>query len=276
LEVSTELIADQPSTGAAQSYGSDLSEEGNLPEPIEAAVQQTNQKALEQPLNSTNLERARRNSRQIATADPNESESNNRNSNKYTPIAIEAGEGRETKKDPATYKPNPQIQTQQSVDMREQLKSLDSGTKDRPVPQPRAYGNDIAHPVEAGKSENLSYDSSAPTRAPLQVAEVQYRQNDSAEIGSTPKAPEGSVSPRMMETDLIRQIVQRMTLNTTGNSSSVQIKLKPEFLGNVRMQIATEDQKVMIRITAETQQVKDIIERHIHILKSGCFDRFRQ
>ncbi|KJS30365.1 MAG: hypothetical protein VR64_16880 [Desulfatitalea sp. BRH_c12] len=70
------------------------------------------------------------------------------------------------------------------------------------------------------------------------------------------------------QTDVVRQIVQRMTLHTDGRQSHMQIKLKPAFLGNLHMDVSTENQNVMIRMTAENHRVKEIIEQNIQILKN--------
>lgn len=89
-----------------------------------------------------------------------------------------------------------------------------------------------------------------------------------AEAGSSKVAVDPPVDSKEMQTDVIRQIVQRMTLRTDGHTSQMQLKLKPEFLGNMRMDIITENQQVMIRMTAENHKVKDIIEQNIHLLKA--------
>lgn len=88
-----------------------------------------------------------------------------------------------------------------------------------------------------------------------------------AEAGSK-AAADPPVDSQEMQTDVIRQIVQRMTLRSDGHTSQMQVKLKPEFLGNMHLDIMTENQQVMIRMTAENHRVKDIIEQNIHLLKN--------
>ena len=82
------------------------------------------------------------------------------------------------------------------------------------------------------------------------------------ETGETPAAP------KEMQTDVVRQIVQRMSLRSDGHNNSMQIKLKPEFLGNLHMEVMTENQQVTVRMTAENQTVKGIIEQNLHVLKN--------
>jgi flagellar hook-length control protein FliK len=82
------------------------------------------------------------------------------------------------------------------------------------------------------------------------------------ETGETPTAS------KEMQTDVIHQIVQRMSLRSDGRNSSMQIKLKPEFLGNLHMEVVAENQQVTVRMTAENQVVKGIIEQNLHVLKN--------
>lgn len=70
------------------------------------------------------------------------------------------------------------------------------------------------------------------------------------------------------ENNVIRQIVQRMTLQTQGTQSSMTIKLKPEFLGNVHMQISTDHQQVIVRMATDSVAVKEMIEQGLQHLKS--------
>ncbi len=71
-----------------------------------------------------------------------------------------------------------------------------------------------------------------------------------------------------VQTDVLRQIVQRMTMRTDGRQSQMQIQLKPEFLGNLRMQVITENQQVTIRMVAASSAVKQMIEQNSHVLRA--------
>ncbi len=83
-----------------------------------------------------------------------------------------------------------------------------------------------------------------------------------------PRDQQAASLPRDMSSDVIRQIVQKMTLRSHGQQSRMQIKLKPEFLGDIRMQIITQNQHVMVRMTADSHAVKEIIEQNMHQLKT--------
>lgn len=71
-----------------------------------------------------------------------------------------------------------------------------------------------------------------------------------------------------MQSNVIRQIVQRMTLHTQGSQSTMTLKLKPEFLGNVHMQISTDNQQVVVRMGTESTAVKEMVEQGLQYLKT--------
>jgi flagellar hook-length control protein FliK len=59
-----------------------------------------------------------------------------------------------------------------------------------------------------------------------------------------------------------------MTVRSIGQQSQMNIRLKPEILGNVRLQVLTENHQVMIRMNAESHAVKEIVEQNLQYLKS--------
>jgi hypothetical protein len=66
----------------------------------------------------------------------------------------------------------------------------------------------------------------------------------------------------------LNQIVQKAALSFNNGQHEVQIDLKPEFLGHIRMQIITESQQVAVRIIAELPFVKDMLEGNLNQLKA--------
>ena len=64
------------------------------------------------------------------------------------------------------------------------------------------------------------------------------------------------------------QIVQRAVVQVGNDHGEINIDLKPDFLGRVRMQIMTENQQVSVRILTELPAVRDMIETGLQQLKS--------
>jgi len=64
------------------------------------------------------------------------------------------------------------------------------------------------------------------------------------------------------------QIVHRAAVHLKDDHGEINIDLKPDFLGRVRMQITTENQQVTVRILTELPAVRDMIETGLPQLKS--------
>jgi hypothetical protein len=64
------------------------------------------------------------------------------------------------------------------------------------------------------------------------------------------------------------QIVQRAVVQVGNDHGEINIDLKPDFLGRVRMQIMTDNQQVSVRILTELPAVRDMIETGLQQLKS--------
>lgn len=91
-------------------------------------------------------------------------------------------------------------------------------------------------------------------------------QNDMNGIESA-AVKDASMLAKEEKSDIIRQIVQRMSMNTQSGQSKMVIRLKPEFLGNVHMQVLTENHQVTVRMMADSPAVKEIVEQNLQSLK---------
>ena len=75
-------------------------------------------------------------------------------------------------------------------------------------------------------------------------------------------------SQRSLASQTMNQIVQKAVLLNNNGQHTVQIDLKPDFLGHIRMQIITESQQVAVRIVAELPIVKDMLESNLNQLRA--------
>lgn len=87
-----------------------------------------------------------------------------------------------------------------------------------------------------------------------------------ARLENAPQPSEGAQRSLMSQT--LNQIVQKAMLSFANGQHEVQIDLKPDFLGHIRMQIVTESQQVAVRIVAELPFVKDMLESNLNQLKA--------
>jgi flagellar hook-length control protein FliK len=83
---------------------------------------------------------------------------------------------------------------------------------------------------------------------------------------SSIKEAESSQSSGRSQT--LDQIVQKAAIYLKNGRHEVKIDLKPEYLGHVRLQIATENHLVTLRVLTEFPLVKDMLESNLHQLKA--------
>jgi flagellar hook-length control protein FliK len=73
---------------------------------------------------------------------------------------------------------------------------------------------------------------------------------------------------KTFQTTVMDQIVDKAAIRSIHGRSEIQIQLKPEFLGNVQMNIAADKEQLVVRIMTDRPVVKEIIETHLHHLKT--------
>jgi len=88
----------------------------------------------------------------------------------------------------------------------------------------------------------------------------------SAKLEHAGRSAEGA--KRSLASQTMNQIVQKAVLLNNSGQNAVQIDLKPDFLGHIRMHIVTESQQVAVRIVAEFPFVKDMLESNLNQLKA--------
>jgi flagellar hook-length control protein FliK len=73
---------------------------------------------------------------------------------------------------------------------------------------------------------------------------------------------------KTFQTTVMDQIVDKASVRSIHGRSEIQIRLKPEFLGNVQMSVAADKEQLVVRIMTDRPAVKEIIETHLHHLKT--------
>jgi flagellar hook-length control protein FliK len=124
------------------------------------------------------------------------------------------------------------------------------------------------------KSEILSLDGSGN-----KISQIDADSKDSGFLFSQDQLPqhlartENGAQPsetarHSLMSQTANQIVQKAVLTVNNGQHEVQIDLKPDFLGHIRMQIVSEGQQIAIKIVAEFPFVKDMLENNLHQLKA--------
>jgi flagellar hook-length control protein FliK len=81
-------------------------------------------------------------------------------------------------------------------------------------------------------------------------------------------AQPSEAAARSLMPQTLDQIVQKAALSLHNGQHEVQLHLKPDFLGHIRMQIISEGQQVAIKMVAELPFVKDMLENNLQQLKA--------
>jgi flagellar hook-length control protein FliK len=79
---------------------------------------------------------------------------------------------------------------------------------------------------------------------------------------------EAGASQGMSRNQTLDQIVRRAAIHLRNGQQEARIDLKPDFFGQVRMQVISENRQVTVKIVAEHGFVKDMIENNLHQLKA--------
>lgn len=82
-------------------------------------------------------------------------------------------------------------------------------------------------------------------------------------------AQSSEAAPRSLMSQTLNQIVQKAVLSLHNGQHEIQLHLKPDYLGHIRMQIVSEGHQIAIKIAAEFPFVKDMLESNLHQLRAG-------
>lgn len=84
--------------------------------------------------------------------------------------------------------------------------------------------------------------------------------------GAAPAAKPAAAGLPLPAEPVVAQIVERASL--TADGGEMRIELKPEFLGPLKIRVATENHQVALKIVTSQPMVKEMIESQIHLLKN--------
>ena len=98
-------------------------------------------------------------------------------------------------------------------------------------------------------------------------SEVKFTSDKVSSTVNDTKSPPRTDSPN--QTEIIKQIVEKVNLSSNKEHNQITIKLKPDILGNIRLNISTENHHIAIKVTADSSMVKEMLENNLHHLKTG-------
>ncbi len=91
-------------------------------------------------------------------------------------------------------------------------------------------------------------------------------QSQAAATSPMLRLPSGTEVPH---NQIVNQVIDRFTLNRTLESGSITMKLHPQELGELRMEIKIEQDNIKAHITTQNPQVQEILDRHLPRLREA-------
>ncbi len=80
------------------------------------------------------------------------------------------------------------------------------------------------------------------------------------------KLPSGNI---VAESQVVRQVVEQLHVSPRNESSSITIRMQPEELGHLKVDLVIIKEHVTAHLQAQNHQAQDILERHIHRLRES-------
>lgn len=131
---------------------------------------------------------------------------------------------------------------------------------------------DISPPSDAAKiglNPGVTANGAVQDHAAVWGPEPSIHASDRQPIGqATGLIRPDESSARAFQSTVMDQIVDKAAMRSIHGRSEIQIHLKPDFLGNVQMNIAADKEQLVVRIITDQPMVKEIIETHLHQLKA--------
>ena len=122
--------------------------------------------------------------------------------------------------------------------------------------------------LDAAKSKSLEAIK-ANGEVNVQNNNVAGGGNNKSESALKTVLPENSIYKAPIESRVIDQIINRLSVRSNNSQSEVKIQLDPPSLGRVRMSIITSGDGVRTVIVAENQAVKQVIENSLSQLRDS-------
>lgn len=117
----------------------------------------------------------------------------------------------------------------------------------------------VANPVPSPANAPHLVAVSAPPQPPVAAAAA-------APPVAALQLPSGQL---VAESELLGQVLGRLQVGARRESSSISLKLNPEELGEVKLDLLVEKDRVKALIVTQNQQVQEVLERHLPRLREA-------
>jgi len=80
---------------------------------------------------------------------------------------------------------------------------------------------------------------------------------------------DSKITNKTTRDEIIKQFIDKASVSITEDKTEMVLNLKPDHLGKISLKVATENGIVTAQMVAENQQVKEIIETNLNVLKDA-------
>ena len=142
----------------------------------------------------------------------------------------------------------------EKIHVRESVRSLEEGSTNK---IPSDGNNNPAPHSDTNTGSMESFDRFGQS--------IRTDHKNSPQPATSPASANTSTAD---EKSVMDQVINKAILELGNGKSELKIHITPENLGNIKIEVITDHQATHARITAESMEVKEIIERHIDQLKT--------
>jgi flagellar hook-length control protein FliK len=141
------------------------------------------------------------------------------------------------------------------TEIQEKNQSADAGEKELPKATASSDPVKMASPEQNRFSDAIQDATRTMTE---KTGAIQIAPSERTEATATQR----------FQATVMDQIVDKANLRSVQGRSEIQIRLKPDFLGNVQMNIAADKEQVVVRMITDHPVVKEVVEANLHHLKT--------
>lgn len=148
-------------------------------------------------------------------------------------------------------------------------KTGENGNKETQQQNSNGQGNmsrEILSQVERNVTAKPQQDTPLVFSLPQDAISGAGLQHNESITSPILRLPSGTEVPH---NQIVNQVLDRFTLNRTLESGTVTLKLHPQELGELRMEIKVEQDNIKAHITTQNPQVQEILDRHLPRLREA-------
>jgi flagellar hook-length control protein FliK len=115
-----------------------------------------------------------------------------------------------------------------------------------------------SQPAGQETGQTFSFENVRPTATPTPQA--------AATTGAEVKLPSGQVVP---DSHILDQVIEKAALHNTRDRNSLTMRLHPEELGELRLELVLEKGALRAHVHAQSHQVQEVLERNMFRLREA-------